>query len=628
MASPVPIILFIDEAHTLIGAGGAAGQGDAANLLKPALARGELRTIAATTWLEYKKYFEGDPALKRRFQVVKVEEPDTEKAIHMMRSFAKTLEKHHHIRVLDEAIEDAVKLSHRYITDRQLPDKSVSLLDTACARISLGQSAVPASLEETQREIEYTNVELNMLEREASVGVEHSERLGELKTKLAADKDRLKAITERWGEEKRLAKEIQTERGKLEAHGEAKLAGRASDGTGGPTKAESPAKAEKSLSKAENPSLARPANGLLSEADETACRAKLKDLQSQLASLQGDDPLVQPVVDRSSVADVISGWTGIPVGKMVLDEIKTVLSLHERMAERVVGQNHALEAVAQRIRTARAGLVDPRRPIGVFLLVGPSGVGKTETAMALADVLYGGDRNMVVINMSEYKESSKISNLTGSAKGLVGYGEPGALTEPVRRKPYSVVLLDEVEKAHTDVQELFYQVFDKGMLQDSSGNDIDFKNTIILLTSNAGTDTIAKACAKGRPDPVKLQETLRPDLLKAFKPALLGRMTVVPYYTLDDATLRTIVKLQLGRIGARVTQNHRATFDYDEGVIQAILSRCKDVESGARNVDHILTGTLLPEISQQFLTRMAEGVPITNVNVGVTDKGKFTYAVK
>ena len=528
-ASPVPIILFIDEAHTLIGAGGAAGQGDAANLLKPALARGELRTIAATTWMEYKKYFESDPALKRRFQVVKVEEPDAASAIRMMRSFADTLEKHHSVRIMDAAVEDAVKLSHRYITDRQLPDKSVSLLDTACARVALGQSAIPASLEDSQREIHLLEMEIAMLDREEAAGTSHAERLAELKQKLTAAQERLKAVSEQWTEEKRLVKEIQTRRAKLEAHAAAK------------------AKSE--------------TKGQLSEADQIACKAELSDFTAKLAKLQGDDPLVQPVVDGQTIAEVVSGWTGIPIGKMVLDEINTVMNLGQKLQERVIGQAHALEAVAQRIRTARAGLVDPRRPIGVFLLVGPSGVGKTETAMALADILFGGDRNMVVINMSEYKEDHKISRLTGSAAGYVGYGEGGVLTEGVRRKPYSIVLLDEVEKANVAVQEIFYQVFDKGTLMDDKATEIDFKNTIILLTSNVGTDTIMKACANGkkRPDPAALQETMRADLLKAFKPALLGRMTIVPYFPLDDDTLKQIIKLQLGHIVNRVRANHRAS---------------------------------------------------------------------
>jgi type VI secretion system protein VasG len=598
-ASPQPVILFIDEAHTIIGAGGAPGQGDAANLLKPALARGELRTIAATTWAEYKKYFESDAALKRRFQVVKVDEPDPDKALRMMRGLGATLEKHHKVRILDEALEDAVRLSHRYISDRQLPDKSVSLLDTACARVALGQSAVPAAVEDCRREIEHLDVEIGILEREGAVGGAHGPRLQELTERRQAAQVRREELEKRWAEEKRLVGEIQQMRAKLEGHAAAGRAG------------------EKAEAK-------------LSPADEERCRADLARLTHELRKLQGETPLVQPVVDRQSVAAVVSGWTGIPVGQMVLDEIKTVLALHDKLEDRVVGQSHALEAIAQRIRTARANLVDPRRPIGVFLLVGPSGVGKTETALALADILYGGDRNMVIINMSEYKEEHKISRLTGSAPGYVGYGEGGVLTEAVRRKPYSIVLLDEVEKANPAVQEIFYQVFDKGTLQDDKGTEVDFKNTIILLTSNVGTDTIMKVCADPdtRPDAEGLAAVLRRDLLQAFKPALLGRLTVVPYFPLSDEVLRQIIRLQLGRIGERARANHQAAFTYDDALVETVAGRCKEVESGARNVDHILTGTLLPELSRQFLTRMAEGNPVARVHVGVGGDGQFVYRLE
>jgi type VI secretion system protein VasG len=591
-ASPQPIILFIDEAHTIIGAGGQAGQGDAANLLKPALARGELRTVAATTWNEYKKYFESDAALKRRFQVVKVDEPNESLATRMMRGVTGTLEKHHKVRVLDEAIEDAVKLSHRYITDRQLPDKAVSLLDTACARVALGQSATPPALEDCQREIDHLGVEIDILKREKAAGAAHEERLQELTGKKEAAEVRLVDLKKRWEEEKKLVAEVQKLRAKLE--------GGAGEGKNGER---------------------------LSPEEEGKCQAELARLRQDLAKMQGENPLVQPVVDRQAVAEVVSGWTGIPVGKMVLDEIKTVLTLREKLEERVIGQSHALEAVAQRIRTARANLLDPRRPIGVFLLVGPSGVGKTETAMALADVLYGGDRNMVVINMSEYKDEMNIPRLYGPAPGLVGYGEGGVLTNAVLRKPYSVVLLDEVEKAHPGVHDVFYQVFDKGSLRDEKGTDVDFKNTIILLTSNAGTDTIMKVCADPdtRPDAEGLVEALRPDLLKTFKPALLGRMTVVPYFPLADEVLRSIIRLQLKRIGDRLRLNHRSEFQYEDAVVDTIAGRCKEVESGARNVDHIITGTLLPAISREFLTRLAEGQPVGRVSVGVDGSGQFTY---
>jgi type VI secretion system protein VasG len=611
-ASPRPIILFIDEAHTLMGAGAAVGQGDAANLLKPALARGELRTIAATTWAEYKKSFETDPALKRRFQVVKVEEPEVVKAIIMMRGLTASLEKHHKVRILDEAVEDSVKLSHRYIADRQLPDKCVSLLDTACARVGLSQSATPAALEDCIREIEHLTVEQGILDRESAVGAAHDQRMAEVLEKKKAAEERKLALEKRWEQEKKLVDEIQKLRSRLEDHAAAANPAAPSAGTAGAAKG-----------KEKPPERLKPD-------EEARCRQELGEKAKELKKLQGETPLVHPVVDRQSIAEVVSAWTGIPVGKMVMDEIKTVLALKDKLEERVIGQSHALEAIAQRIRTARANLVDPRRPIGVFLLVGPSGVGKTETAMALSDILYGGDRNLVVINMSEYKEEHKISRLTGSAPGYVGYGEGGVLTEAVRRKPYSIVLLDEVEKAHTAVQEIFYQVFDKGTLQDDKGEEVDFKNTIILLTSNVGTDTIMKVCADPdtRPDAVGLAEALRPDLLKSFKPALLGRMTIVPYYSLADEVMRKIIQLQLKRIAQRMRDNHRASFTFDEALIATIAGRCKEVETGARNVDHILTGTLLPDISREVLARLAEGQPFEKVHVGVDDKGQFAYRIE
>jgi type VI secretion system protein VasG len=595
-ASPQPIILFIDEAHTLIGAGGQAGQGDAANLLKPALARGELRTIAATTWLEYKKYFEGDPALKRRFQVVKVDEPDVAKAIAMMRGLNGMMEKHHKVRILDEAVQEAVKLSHRYITDRQLPDKCVSLLDTACARVALSQTAMPAAIQDARHDLDKLDVELAALDREIALGAKHDQAVADAREKKAKTQEKLAALEKRWEEEKKLAEQIQALALKLDAHRAAKP----------------------------------DAKERLTANQEQAAREELNRLETKLLEVQGEDPLVLPVVGGQAIAAVVSGWTGIPLGKMVRDEVKAVLTLKERMAERVIGQDHALDAIAQRIRTSRANLTDPRRPIGVFMFVGPSGVGKTETAMVLADLLYGGDRSMVIINMSEYKESHKISNLTGSAKGLVGYGEPGALTDPVRRKPYCIVLLDEVEKAHTDVQELFYQVFDKGMLSDSSGNDVNFKNTIIILTSNVGTDTVMKLCADPdtKPDPEALALAMRPDLLKSFKPALLGRIAVIPYYPLNDEMLRSIIKLNLKKIGDRLKENHRAAFTYDESLLATIAGRCKEVESGARNVDHILTGTMLPEMAGEILNRTIEGVPITSVHVSGTPEGKFAYKIE
>jgi type VI secretion system protein VasG len=595
--SPRPIILFIDEAHTIIGAGGAAGQGDAANLLKPALARGELRTIAATTWAEYKKFFETDAALKRRFQVVKVDEPDEAKAVRMLRGLVATLEKHHGVRILEEAVEDGVRLSSRYLTDRQLPDKAVSVLDTSCARVALSQSAVPAELEDCRREIEQRDVEIGVLKREQATGGGHEQRLTELETLQQAATARRTELENRWEEEKQLAGEIRQRRVQLESV--------LSPQSSVPSTPESP----------------QP----LSPEDQKRIQDELTGFRRELTALQGESPLVQPVVDRHAVAEVISGWTGIPVGKMVLDEIRTVLALKDKLEERIVGQSEALEVLSRRIQTARANLLDPRRPIGVFLLVGPSGVGKTETALALSDILYGGDRNMIVINMSEYKEEHKISRLTGSAPGYVGYGEGGVLTEAVRRRPYSVVLLDEVEKANPSVQEIFYQVFDKGVLQDDRGTDVDFRNTIILLTSNVGTDTIAKVCADPDtcPDALGLASALRPDLLKSFKPALLGRLTVVPYFPLTDDVLKRIIRLQLGRIADRVRSAHGAAFRYDDAVVQAVASRCKEVETGARNVDHILTGTLLPELSREVLGRLAAGTTVAAVDVGVDDQGRF-----
>jgi type VI secretion system protein VasG len=645
--SPQPIILFIDEAHTMIGAGGQAGQNDAANLLKPALARGELRTIAATTWAEYKKYFEKDAALARRFQVVKVEEPDEEKAIAMMRGLTNMLESHHKVRVLDEAVADSVKLSHRYISGRQLPDKSVSVLDTACARVAIGQAATPPAVEDAQHRIDQLGVEIGALERELITGASHVERIDELKRQKAAEEERLARLEEQWDRERSLIDKIREIRGQLEEH--AAQAG----GNGASREGFSKAAAQ-SASTPARPAVAGTAGVATAQAspgvvgatgslpeggaqaaaqstamDVEALRTELAQLNGELERIQGETPLMQPTVNSQTIAEVISGWTGIPVGKMLSDEIKTVLSLKERLEQRVIGQAHALEAIAQRIRTARAGLTDPRRPVGVFLLVGPSGVGKTETALTLADTLYGGEKNLVSINMSEYQESHTVSSLRGSPPGYVGYGEGGVLTEAVRRKPYSVVLLDEVEKAHPDVMELFYQVFDKGKLEDAEGREIDFKNTVILLTSNTATDTVMKLCADPdtRPEPEGLVEAIRPELIKTFKPALLGRMVVVPYYPISDDVMREIIKLQLRRIGRRLAENHGAEFSYDEMVVAEVASRCKEVESGARNVDHILTRSLLPEMSGEFLSRMTTGEAVTRVRVSVGEGGRFEYDI-
>lgn len=619
-ASPQPIILFIDEAHTMIGAGGQAGQGDAANMLKPALARGELRTIAATTWSEYKKYFEKDAALARRFQVVKVEEPNEAQAINMMRGFTSTLEDHHGLQVLDEAICDAVKLSSRYITGRQLPDKSVSLLDTAAARVAISHNATPALVEDTHRKVEELTRQIEGLTREHAIGGGHEEALALLKKEKEQTEEKSKQLKERWAKELELVQQIREIRSKIESAVAPRKPSKKKDAKPAAAAATPPAPGAPAAKPAEPPQPPTP--------EELAqLRQDLDAKNAELKTLQGENPLMQVCVDAQTIAEVVSGWTGIPIGKMFTDEIKTVLKLKDHLEERVVGQSHALDALSQRIRTARAGLVDPQRPIGVFMFVGPSGVGKTETAMALADILYGGDRNMCIINMSEYQEAHTVSSLKGSPPGYVGYGEGGVLTEAVRRKPYSVVLLDEIEKANNKVWDLFYQVFDKGSLEDGEGRDIDFRNTVIILTSNVGTDVIAKACADPdtRPDPAGLAEILRPEMLKVFKPAFLGRMVVIPYYPLADDVMRQIIKLKLGHIGKRLAENHKGKFTYDDAVVEAVRERCREVESGARNVDHILTGTMLPEISKEILARMAEGQKINRVHIKMDDKSQFAY---
>jgi len=620
--SPQPIILFIDEAHTMIGAGGQAGQGDAANLLKPALARGELRTIAATTWGEYKKYFERDAALARRFQVVKVEEPSEQSAVQMMRGLVATLESHHQIRIIDEAVVESVRLSHRYISGRQLPDKSVSLLDTACARVALSHTATPAAVEDCRRTIDSLGVNIEILEREVATGANHEERLRELNEEKTTAEQRLESLTKRWQEEAKLVSRIRELRDRLS---------RPTAPPGDSPATPAPATDAVATEVPPTPAASQPAGGLPLSAEEvTKLREELSELDRQLQQLQGEDPLVHVCVDPQAIAEVVEGWTGIPAGRMVTNEIQTVLELQPRMEERIVGQSHSLDILSQRIRTARANLTDPRRPIGVFLLVGSSGVGKTETAITLAELLYGGEQNMTVINMSEFKEEHKVSLLMGSPPGYVGYGEGGVLTEAVRRRPYSVVLLDEMEKAHPGVQDIFYQVFDKGSLRDGEGRDIDFKNTVILMTSNAGTDTIVKLCAdpETRPDPAALVEAVRPDLLKIFKPAFLGRVTVIPYYPLSDEVMRGIIELQLGRIGRRVRENYRAEFVYSPEVVTTILGRCREVDSGARNVDHILSRTMLPEMAREFLGRLALGQSIGRVHVAVNDQGVFSYTVE
>jgi type VI secretion system protein VasG len=610
-SSTEKILLFIDEAHTMIGAGGAAGQNDAANILKPALARGELRTIAATTWAEYKKYFEKDPALSRRFQVVKIEEPTEEVCNTMLRGIVGALEKHHKLRILDEAITSTVRLSHRYIAGRQLPDKAVSVLDTACARLALGQNSAPPTLEGVQRQIDSLNVQKRILERENVVGADHSERIAAIEKDITTSTEELNILNAQWEKEKGIVVAIRELQAILE-------------------KGSGEKKAAPEAPKAEGAAAAAPATQAADESPKEENTAetlkKLSALEKELIDMQGETGMMRVAVDAQIVGEVISAWTGIPLGKMVKDEIASVLQLDGHMQKRVIGQDHALAAIAQRIITSRANMDDPVKPVGVFMLVGPSGVGKTETAIALADLLYGGEKNMITINMSEFQEAHTVSTLKGSPAGYVGYGEGGVLTEAVRRRPYSVVLLDEVEKAHPDVLELFFQVFDKGRMDDAEGREIDFRNTIIILTSNAATDTLMKLTADPETMPLEagLLAAMKPELDKIFKPAFLGRMIVVPFYPIRDENLKKIVKLKLNKIVKRLNETHHVEMVYDDTLLTEIANRCTEVESGARNVDNILSNTMLPEISRQMLGMMAEGTTVDKVTVAVAD-GKIAY---
>jgi type VI secretion system protein VasG len=594
-ASETPVIMFIDETHTLVGAGGAAGTGDAANLLKPALARGTLRTIGATTWAEYKKHIEKDPALTRRFQTVVVEEPSIPKAIMMMRGIASMLERHHKVQVLDEAIEAAVKLSARYIPARQLPDKSVSVLDTSCARVAISQFAVPASVDDSRRRISALETELEIIDRDETAGYEVAERRTAITSLKAEEELRLADLTGKWDAEKKVVDEILALRAKLR------------EGNAPVESAEAP-------------------TSPLPTEDRAKLIADLQAKNAELLALQGDDPLILPIVDATAVGTVVGDWTGIPVGRMLRDELQTVLDLSSHLAKRVIGQDHAMEMIAKRIQTSRAGLDNPSKPIGVFMLAGTSGVGKTETALALAEVLYGGEQNVITINMSEYQEAHTVSSLKGAPPGYVGYGEGGVLTEAVRRKPYSVVLLDEVEKAHPDVHEIFFQVFDKGIMEDGEGRQIDFRNTLILLTTNAGTEMIMDMCSDPdlMPEPEGLAKALREPLLKIFPPALLGRLVVIPYYPLSPTMIDAITRLQLNRIKKRVEENKGVPFQYTDAVVQTIVDRCQELESGGRMIDAILTNSMLPEVSGEFLRRMLEGRKVDVVRIDVKD-GNFTY---
>jgi type VI secretion system protein VasG len=608
-ASPTPVILFIDEAHTLIGAGGAQGTGDAANLLKPALARGTLRTIGATTWAEYRKYFEGDPALTRRFQPVNVDEPSIEKCTYMLRGILEPMEKHHGVRISDEAVVAAVSLSARYIPARQLPDKAVSLLDTACARVAISQSTTPAAVSDVKAAIEALRKELVAQEREAELGRNDAERIEELKEEIRQTEAKLADLEAHFAREKDIVDEIMQLRAKL-----AKASEPAADSVHGATANDN-------------------AEAVAANDDSTAAvpadpKAELGGKLSQLDEIHPDSRMIYAHVDEQAVASVVSDWTGIPVGRMVKDEVQTILQLADIMGKRVVGQSHGLSMIAKRIETNRAKLDNPNKPIGVFMLCGPSGVGKTETALALAESLYGGEQNMITINMSEFQEAHTVSALKGAPPGYVGYGEGGRLTEAVRRKPYSVVLLDEVEKAHPDVHELFFQVFDKGQMEDGTGRRIDFKNTLIILTSNVGTEVIMQMAEDGktRPDPETLNQALKPSLLQVFPPALLGRIVTIPYFPLSGDMLGGIVRLQLNRIKKRIEENHDADFTYTDAVVEHIVSQCRDPDSGGRMIDNIITNTLLPELSRHFLNRAMEKQEISHAAVDIED-GAFAYEV-
>ncbi|OZI20163.1 ClpV1 family T6SS ATPase [Bordetella genomosp. 9] len=591
-AAEKPIILFVDEAHTLVGAGGAAGTGDAANLLKPALARGTLRTIAATTWAEYKRHIEKDPALTRRFQPVAVDEPDEQKALRMLRSLVAPMESHHGVHILDDALRATVRLSHRYIPDRQLPDKAVSLLDTVCARVAVSRHATPAALDRRRADIDALRAELALLEREAALGLGDGARAADIAAALVREEQARIALEARWNAEAALVARIARCRARLiEAGAE----------TEAETQGDVPA---------------------------PDCLAELARLEAELVSTQDDQPLVAACVDRHAVAAVVQDWTGIPVGRMLNDEIDGLLELDRTLDRRIVGQPAATACIARRIQTARAGLDRPGRPVGVFLLAGPSGVGKTETALALADVLYGGEHNVITLNMSEYQEAHTVSTLKGAPPGYVGYGEGGVLTEAVRRRPYSVVLLDEVEKAHPDVHEVFYQVFDKGWMEDGEGRVIDFSNCLILLTTNAGSDVIERLCVDDAPYPApeQLLEALRAPLLQVFPPALLGRMTAIPYYPLAPANLRRIVRLQLDRLAQRLHGSDALSFSYTDAVVDEITARCNERQSGARLVDAVLMQAVLPGVGRRLLEWRKQGRVPREIRVDAGD-GEFRYAL-
>ena len=635
-SSPTPIVLFIDEIHTLIGAGGAAGTGDAANLLKPALARGKLRTIGATTWAEYKKYFEKDPALTRRFQVINVDEPEEDEATEMLRALVPSLESHHNVIILDEAIISSVQLSHRYIPARKLPDKAIGLVDTACARVALSQHSTPSRIEYLNRKILALETQKHNFEREIKLDYDQQDRVLEIDTQMGEIETQLSELEGKWQEESRLVRALIEVRQQILNHTtETETVVSKQNTAAGINDTQTIDSDIDIYNETDNHNEGSSVDTTNhdSNSNENQTDTSLEDSNTvvniktlietqksiieQLKQQQNDDPLVLPLVDSRVVANVVSDWTGIPVGKMMKDELQAILELSSTLSKRVIDQDHGMEAIARRIQTSKASLDDPNKPIGVFMLAGPSGVGKTETALALADSLYGGEHNVITINMSEYQEAHTVSTLKGAPPGYVGYGEGGVLTEAVRRKPYSVVLLDEVEKAHSDVHEIFFQVFDKGWMEDGEGRYIDFKNTIIILTTNVGTELIMNRCHNNNEviDMETLQKELRAPMLQVFPAALLGRIQVIPYYPLNDATLNKIVDLQLKRIVKRIKDNHGITLSYSDDILTLISDRCSEVESGGRMIDAILTNTVLPKISKDLLTYIIDNKTVDSIHL-------------
>ncbi len=614
-ASKQPIITFIDEAHTLIGGGAGAGSSDAANLLKPALARGELRTVAATTWAEYKKYFEKDAALARRFQLVRCDEPTTENATVMLRGLKDRYEKHHKVVILDEAVSAAVKLSNRYISGRFLPDKAVDLLDTSAARVAVGLTTRPALLEDLDRRIDHLDTAISAIKRDEASGMPPDVgMLAEMETTRKSIVEEQEAVEKRWKTELEAVNRIRELRGQLKEF----------------TSPEEPAdKTEETQARGESADEEERAESTEGgeRAGADAIRDQIGQAMDSLGEIQGDAPLLHPHVDTSAVAAVVSDWTGIPVGSMVKDEISATLHMEDTLRERVVGQDYAISIIAQKLRTGKAGLGNPDHPLGVFMCVGPSGVGKTELGLAVADLLFGGDRFLTTINMSEFMESHTVSQLKGSPPGYVGYGEGGVLTEAVRQHPHSVILLDEVEKAHPDVMNLFYQVFDKGSLADGEGRVINFRNTVVMLTSNLGTDVIQGMCESDEDiDPVELKEAIYPYLREHFKPALVARMTVIPFRTLGQSILESIARMKLGKVGGRLTEAHKMSFEVEDSVYGEIAKRCNQVDVGARQIDHVLDQVILPELSRRVLEMMGESQMPAAVTMGVNDKGDFMYS--